>query len=145
MVKLITQKFKITLKLKKMNKEKLNNIISMLNSDDNENAIVALNVLENINHKENLVQLLLAYKYSKNGQVKWSTNAPKAFNFVTKFTHNENPNITFNDIFQAILQKKLPSYQMDMFLENFSEHLTNQCRLLGYDFIEQINVTTKKL
>ena len=127
-----------------MDKEKLNNIIAMLNSSDNENGVLALNVLENMNHEENLVQLLFAYKYSKNGQMRWQTDAPKAFAFVTKFTHNENLHITFNDIFQVILKKKLPSYQMDMFLEIFSSHLTDQCNLLGYDFIEKITVTTKK-
>jgi hypothetical protein len=126
-----------------MEVEKLKNIISMLQSTDKENHTVALTLLENVDYNECFVQLLLAYKQGHAKAEAWIADAPSAYDFIKGKAVMSDTNITFNDIFQAIIKHKYPVEQMQLFLLVFTEYLKDQCQSLGYSFIEEIEMNVK--
>ena len=65
----------------KLTSEEFYNILNMLKSEDIENKIVALNLIENLNAKKNIVYILLFYK-KYNDLKLWISNAPKQLNMI---------------------------------------------------------------
>lgn len=124
--------------------EKLKNIINMLSSTDKENHVVALTLLESIEHNKNcFVQLLMAYKLGKPKTETWLEHAPTAYKYISNNAPTKDSGITFNEIFQSLLRNKFPVEQIQIFLEMFSEYLKNQCHSLGYHFIDSIEMNIK--
>lgn len=127
-----------------MNIKQIKNTISMLESPDKENHLVGLKVLENIDYKENLVVLLLCYKFGNPKEAGWIDDAPKAFKYMKgKVKLNKQHTFTYKDIFTAIVKTKAAVGQMDLFLDYFSLYLSEQCKVLGYDFIGEIEMKVK--
>ena len=123
---------------------KLKSVISMLQSPDKENHIVALTIIEQQDYEKSFVSLILAYKFGNSKKDIWEVNAPNAFNFIqNKIKIVEGKGVTFNDIFNCIIKYKLPTDEMQLFMQVFSDYLTKQCHSLGYNFIEEIEMNIK--
>lgn len=127
----------------------LENIIKMLNSPDEENHVVALSVLEQQSFKKCFVQLAIAYKFGKPKYKLWKLHCPKAFKYLQKILnlkdspYGEEKPLTFNDIFNVIIEHKMEPIQLTIFMEMFSKFLTKQCKSLGYNFVDSIEVNVK--
>ena len=119
----------------------IQNVINMLQSPDKENHIVGLTVMEQQIHNESLVPLLMAYKFGRPKEEEWVENAPLAFQYLSsKVPVKEGIGMTFNDIFECIIQTKAPAAHMKIFMMMFSAYLTKQCKNLGYNFIDEIKM-----
>jgi hypothetical protein len=130
-----------------MDFEKIQNVITMLQSPDKENHIVGLTVMEQQIHKDNLVPLLMAYKFGLPKEEDWILTAPMAFKYLSsKVAISQGIRVTFNDVFECIIETKAPASDMKLFMQMFSKYLTNQCKNLGYKFIDEIqmNIIIKK-
>jgi hypothetical protein len=122
--------------------EKLENLIKMMDSTV-EDQVVALTIINN-DVKDNPVAVLIAYKFSKAKVSLWEENAPLALAFVQKVSNgSENLNLSFKNIFDAILKNKYSAENMELFLNKFSKFLTDQCLGFGYNFIESIDMKIK--
>ena len=122
--------------------EKLENLIKMMDSTV-EDQVVALTIINN-DVKDNPVAVLIAYKFSKAKVSLWEENAPLALTFVQKVSNgSENLNLSFKNIFDAILKNKYSAKNMELFLNKFSKFLTDQCLGFGYNFIESIDMKIK--
>lgn len=122
--------------------EKLENLIKMMDSTV-EDQVVALTIINN-DVKDNPVAVLIAYKFSKAKVSLWEENAPLALTFVQKVSNgSENLNLSFKNIFDAILKNKYSAENMELFLNKFSKFLTDQCLGFGYNFIESIDMKIK--
>jgi hypothetical protein len=128
-----------------MEEKELQNTIEMLRSPDEENHVVALTILNNIKNKDNLVVLLLCYKFGHPKMDEWKKDAKKAFNYLVKHTSikESGAGLTFKQIFDAIISVKVSPNQMNLFLQMFANHLSEQCKIMGYDFIDRINISIK--
>ena len=105
--------------------------------------MVALTIINN-DVKDNPVAVLIAYKFSKAKVSLWEENAPLALAFVQKVSNgSENLNLSFKNIFDAILKNKYSAENMELFLNKFSKFLTDQCLGFGYNFIESIDMKIK--
>lgn len=87
----------------KLTSEEFYNILNMLRSEDVENKIVALNLIENLNAKKNIVHILLFYK-NQNDYKLWSSNAPKQLNVIRGISSESilEPNLSYNEIFRIV-------------------------------------------
>jgi len=122
--------------------EKLENLIKMMDSTV-EDQVVALTIINN-DVKDNPAAVLIAYKFSKAKVSLWEENAPLALAFVQKVSNgSETLNLSFKDIFDAILKNKYSAENMELFLNKFSKFLTDQCLGFGYNFIESIDMKIK--
>ncbi len=130
-----------------MTKEKLYNVIKMLDSTDKENHTVALCIIENNLSDDNNVELLLQFKHSNCNRDQWLTNAPKAFHKLQKLIGKDSVsstmNISYKTIHNYILNTNEKPEQVKLFMEDFANSLTNQMIVYGYDFIKEIKITYK--
>lgn len=91
----------------KLTSEEFYNILNMLKSEDIENKIVALNLIENLNAKKNIVYILLFYK-KYNDLKLWISNAPKQLNMIrqrctkTDGDTDQQLSLSFNEIFRIV-------------------------------------------
>jgi hypothetical protein len=125
-----------------INYDKLVNIVNMLQSSDKEDQTVALIALENMKIKENMLALLFAYKLGNPDQKMWSDNAPKAHAALEE-SRKISKSSSFQQIFKYVMEQKLPKEAMELFLKMFSDYLTGQCKSMGYNFIDGIEMKIK--
>jgi hypothetical protein len=91
----------------KLTSEEFYNILNMLKSEDIENKIVALNLIENLNAKKNIVYILLFYK-KYNDLKLWISNAPKQLQMIrqrciqTDGDTDQQLSLSFNKIFRIV-------------------------------------------
>jgi len=127
-----------------MIKEKLYNVIEMLQSTDKENHTVALCIIENNLNNDNDVELLLQFKHSNCSRDQWLKDAPKAFHKIQEIIGtypSSMMNITYKTIHNHILNTNQKPKQVKLFMEDFTNNLTNQMNSFGYDFIKEIKIT----
>jgi len=91
----------------KLTSEEFYNILNMLKSEDIENKVVALNLIENLNAKKNIVYILLLYK-TNNDLKLWISNAPRQLNMIRKMCiqtdgdTDDQLSLSFNEIFRIV-------------------------------------------
>lgn len=91
----------------KLTSEEFYNILNMLKSEDIENKVVALNLIENLNAKKNIVYILLFYK-KYNDLKLWMNNAPKQLQMIrqrclqTDGDTDQQLSLSFNEIFRIV-------------------------------------------
>jgi hypothetical protein len=128
-----------------MDKEQLDNLISMLESRDKENHTVALSIIEATQTEDSAVALLLGLKLGHASEEQWKTDAPKALEYAKKLcagAWRNDLNITYKTLFTIITSTKQKPHQVKLFMEFFTEYLTNQMQSMGYTFIKEIKVIT---
>ena len=134
--------------MKELNKEKVDNLLSMLASKDAENHTVALSVIDKIDFKKNLAAILLCYKLGRANKELWGQWAPQIFVSVEKISSKHNPTssnhgYTFKKLLEVLVKEKVDQSQINIFLNVFSDHLLEHIQSLGYNFIEEIDMTVK--
>ena len=122
--------------------EQFNNLISMGSSSDVENHVLALALVEHADFNENLVYILLLKKLGKINWETWKTHAPKT-SLKLKNIIPEAKVITYKKIFDMLGSIKNNQEQILFFLDYFAKYLEKQCKQLGYDFIESLEIKIK--
>ena len=124
-----------------MELKQVKNIINMLKSTDVEDHVIALEVLEQQSDKKAIsVQITFCFKYGNASVKTWEQNASTSYNHMVKM-FGKKP--SFSDVYKGVMKHKLPVEQMQMFVILFGEHLTEQCKASGYNFIEGIHIDVK--
>ena len=128
--------------------EKYQNIVRMLQSTDAENHTVALGIIDNLEFKENKLQILLMLKHSKASPKTWADQAPNIWKKMEKL-HDKgiigdiNRNLTYKQVLSIITTMKLKPKDFDFYMKDFSNYLMEQVKSLGYDFIESMEIKIK--
>jgi len=129
-----------------MNISKFQNVLRMLLSKDTEDQITALCIFEELSFKEHMCFILLAMKHSNSNldMVLWKEHCPKILENINALEGMvlDKP-LTYKNILKIITIHKVDNSQMQFFLDEFSSHMLNQMRALGYNFIEEIELTIK--
>ena len=127
-----------------MTNERFRSVKQMLLSEDVENNVMALIILDAQHFQENLAFILFAMKYSRNSREVWLENAPqicKKISLIDGFDFDTT--LTFKKILEVLMFMKAPYEQIEFTLIVFGDHLKEQMVILGYDFIEDIDITIK--
>ena len=129
-----------------MEKTKLKDIIQMLQSSDEENATVALAILDTNFSNNRMVFPLLAYKFGRASSYLWRTNAPELYKKISKILPS-NENLTFKVIHDYILNNQQEREQIELYMEYLNKSILETLHNAGYQFIKdlKVNLETSKI
>lgn len=98
-------------------------LLNMLNSPDTENAVVALQCIENMNFDDKIVMIMCLYKTSECSPKMWIDHANKTYNKISHYHLSTMATITYRDILNALKGKTVVQEQIDVFLESVNNSL----------------------
>jgi len=127
--------------------EKYQSIILMMCSDDDENKVVALSIIEQLSFKDNVTKILLLKKHSTSSIKLWKEHAPNIHNALQELTDrgymDVNKHLTYKQVLKTITMMKVPPEEFEFYMKDFSNYLMVQVKALGYDFIESMEIKIK--
>lgn len=122
--------------------DQFNTLITMGSSSDTENHLIALTLIENADFDKHLVYILLLKKLGQILPKTWEAEAPKSFAKIENVMPKAGV-ITYKKIFEKLGAVKADKEQMIFFLDYFAKYLEKQCKMLGYDFIDSLEIKIK--
>lgn len=126
----------------KLSKTELNNLISMFNSVDAENHVIAFQAIENSGLTS--PELIVLYKYSKKDSTTWSKQAPKSYKLLMPILSEQIGSLSSARVLGLLTTHKADKLLVELFIENFVRDLTNMLGSIGYDMNQiSIDVTIK--
>jgi len=129
-----------------LNKQEIKNILNMLLSEDKENAIVAFSCLNNYAHKKHLGNLLVLYQFGRTSAEEWEKECKKVFKLLKNVLKLDSKDyrLPSSTVFSALIDNKCSKESIELYLELFTNQLSNNLYNMGYptDKLE-INVKIK--
>lgn len=127
--------------------EKYQNIIDMLRSPDEENKVVALTIIDQIDFKSNITKILLLKKHSESTKKQWVEHAPTIYKKLEELEGDKlidlNKHLTYKQVLSAITQLQVNKEEFQFYMNDFTQYLLHQIQSMGYDYIEDIDITLK--
>jgi hypothetical protein len=123
-----------------MTLESFKNILDMVNSPDDENKIVALQCIENMNYKANIVYVVMILKNSNLQESLWLENAPKAYGYLKTLEFQVGKAMTFKRIFGTLIKLGVNPDDLQFFFDLFGEELMRTMTGMGYDLLERVEL-----
>ena len=128
------------------NKEEIKNILNMLLSEDKENAVIAFSCIDNYASKKHLGELLVLYQFGKTTVEEWKKECEKGFKLIKNVLKLDNTyyRAPSSTVFSALTDNKCSEESIELYLELFTNQLSNNLYNMGYptDKLE-INVKIK--
>jgi len=129
-----------------LNKQEIKNILNMLLSEDKENAIIAFSCLNNYAYKKHLGYLLVLYQFGRTSAEEWEKECKKVFKLIKNVLklNNTDYRLPSSTVFSALIDNKCNEESIELYLELFTNQLSNNLYNMGYptDKLE-INVKIK--
>jgi len=113
------------------NKEETKNLLNMLKSPDEENAIIAFESLNNVDIKTYIGELIVLYKFGKQTNAVWEANCPKCFTAISKAI-DINRTLSSGQCLSAMTFNKVSMYSIELFMELFTENMVGFLGQMGY-------------
>jgi hypothetical protein len=124
----------------KLSKAELNNLISMFNSSDAENHVIAFQAIENSNLTTQ--ELIVLYKYSKKDSTVWGKQAPKSYKIIVPVLSEQIGSLSSARVLGLLTTYKADKLLVELFIENFVRDLTSMLGSIGYD-MNKISIDVK--
>jgi hypothetical protein len=129
------------------NKEETRNLLNMLRSPDEENAVIAFESLNNVDTKKYIGELILLYKFGKHSSSEWEETCPKIYPKIKKALFgkeiNEHyNNITTGDCLSAMTASEASMHSIELFMEIFTENMIGFLGQMGYP-VDKFDVIVK--
>jgi hypothetical protein len=128
------------------NKEEIKNIVNMLLSDDTENGIIAFSCIDNHASKKHLGELLVLYQFGRTAAEEWEKECKKGFKIIKNALQLDSKDyrVPSSTVFSALTANKCSEESIELYLELFTNQLSNNLYNMGYptDKLE-INVKIK--
>ena len=129
-----------------LNKQEIKNILNMLLSEDKENAIIAFSCLNNYANKKHLGELLVLYQFGRTSAEVWEKECKKVFKLIKNVLKLDSTDyrLPSSTVFSALINNKCSEQSIELYLELFTNQLSNNLYNMGYptDKLE-INVKLK--
>jgi len=113
------------------------NLLTILNSSDEENKIVGLTTLENLKYEANEIYIMLLLKHSSLSAKLIEEHAPSLVKL-----HSDL--ITYNSIWVKMKKKNMKKIVnkeiVEFFLQDWLNFMKDSLKSAGYDFIEDLNI-----
>lgn len=117
----------------KLNVEEAENLLSMLNSSDNDNKYLALKVIDAHDFSGvDFGYLIYLYKFSKTPLDIWKENAEKAYQIILDSTNNSQSVLTNARGLTILIEKKADQKIIDMYLRRHTKDLKEMLYMMGY-------------
>ena len=124
----------------KLSKAELNNLISMFNSSDTENHVIAFQAIEN--SILTTQELIVLYKYSKKDSIAWGKQAPRSYKVLIPVISEQIGSLSSARVLGLLTTYKADKLLVELFIENFVRDLTSMLGQIGYD-MNQISIDVK--
>lgn len=124
----------------KLSKDELNNLISMFNSSDEDNHVIAFQAIENSGLT--VPELIVLYKYSKKDSTAWSKQAPKSYKILMPILSEQIGSLSSARVLGLLTTHKADKLLVELFIENFVRDLTSMLGNIGYD-MNKISIDVK--
>jgi len=113
------------------NKEETKNLITMLQSEDSENHIVAFEALKNVDFKKYTGEILVLYKFGCTDINKWRENCKTISNKLLKIVDDEKI-LTGPATLSKITSNNGSIASIELFMEYFVSNMTKMLDGIGY-------------
>ena len=124
----------------KLSKDELNNLISMFNSSDEENHVIAFQAIENSGLT--VPELIVLYKYSKKDSTAWGKHAIKSYTLLIPILSEQIGSLSSARVLGLLTTHKADKLLVELFIENFVRDLTSMLGNIGYD-MNKISIDVK--
>lgn len=126
-----------------LSEEKYKNILAMLTSPDTENIVIGLNLIENIDFKDEFVQLSFLKKESDIDNSIWKKHAPIKSIQLNKY--NQFVDLSYYNILNSMCLNGASADEFKFYIEKYSKHLENLYNhyLKGYNKNRSIELEIK--
>jgi hypothetical protein len=118
------------------------NLYGMLSSTE-EDKVVALATINNVNFDSCVSKILLLKKLSGIKYDKWKEHAPKLCTWIKRQKLDPEQQISYQEIFDILLRKKVETHELQFFLDRFGENLFSSIRGVGYEFLSKVEIKLK--
>ncbi len=123
------------------NKEETKNLITMLQSEDSENHIVAFEALKNVDFKKYTGEILVLYKFGCTDINKWIENCKTISNKLLKIVGDEKISntkkiLTGPRTLSKIINNNGSKASIELFMEYFVLNMTEMLNDIGYPVFE---------
>jgi len=129
---------------KKISRDEYYRLLDMLESKDEESAVVALNVIENCDLLSNLIQVMLLRYKSNTHSALWREHAKEKYLMLNRLFNDES--ITFSSIFRVIKWRyasDITIEDLELLFEDYAKSLTEMASEIFKDIKEvKIKLTT---
>ena len=124
----------------KLSKAELNNLISMFNSSDADNHVIAFQAIESSGLT--VSELIVLYKYSKKDHSAWEKQAPKSYRILVPVISEQIGALSSARVLGLLTTHGADKLLVELFIENFVRDLTSMLGQIGYD-MNQISIDVK--
>jgi len=124
----------------KLSKAELNNLISMFNSSDADNHVIAFQAIESSGLTA--PELIVLYKYSKRDHGEWEKQAPKSYKVLMPVISEQIGALSSARVLGLLTTHGADKLLVELFIENFVRDLTSMLGQIGYD-MNQISIDVK--
>jgi len=124
-------------------KERYTNLLDMLNAADQENAVVALQSLENMDFDKNRMQIIMLKKNSKVLSSFWKEQVPVLYKKLEAIGMDPEKIITYKGVLTLIKESGRKQEEILFYTEVFQEYLLQEMHALGYEFLEKVEIIIK--
>ena len=124
----------------KLSKDELNNLISMFNSSDEDNHVIAFQAIENSGLT--IPELIVLYKYSKKDSTAWEKQAPNSHKILMPILSEQIGSLSSARVLGLLTTHKADKLLVELFIENFVRDLTSMLGNIGYD-MNKISIDVK--
>lgn len=125
-----------------INKENYKSVLEMLNSSDEANIKMGISILENVDFNKNLTKILMLKKKCNLSISQWQDYSAKLTKKFKKIGVAEKP-MLYKQILKLIIENKQSAEDIQFFLDEFANHVFGTIKNLGFDFIEDIDISIK--
>ena len=119
-----------------LTKDEVRNLIGMLRSPDKDNRLVAFKIIEDLNLKEYVGEIMVMYKYGEYNLSSWEQDCKPAHEFIVerieKFNGYWESKLISGEILALMTANKSSKQSIELFLEYFIRDMTKILDAMGY-------------
>jgi hypothetical protein len=119
-----------------LKKDEVKNLIGMLKSPDKDNRLVAFKIIEDLDLKKHVGEIMVMYKYGEYNLESWEADCKPAHEFIVKriekFNGDWENKLSSGEILSLMTANKSSKQSIELFLEYFIEDLTKMIGAMGY-------------
>jgi hypothetical protein len=119
-----------------LTKHEVKNLIGMLKSPDKDNRLVAFKIIEDLDFKKHVGEIMVMYKYGEYNLVSWEQDCKPAHEFIVKriekFNGDWENKLSSGEILSLMTANKSSKQSIELFLEYFIRDMTKMLDAMGY-------------
>ena len=119
-----------------LTKEEVKNLIGMLRSPDKDNRLVAFKIIEDLNLKKHVGEIMVMYKYGEYNLSSWEQDCKPVHEFIVKriekFNGDWEYKLSSGEILSLMTANKSSKQSIELFLEYFIRDMTKMLDAMGY-------------